>query len=48
MTPPMSPPEVMGSSPKRDSGMWKKLGRLSGMKVGRKRSEGIMKEGEGR
>jgi len=28
----------------RDSGMWKKLGRLSGMKVGKKKSHGGLKE----
>ncbi|SMR63947.1 unnamed protein product [Zymoseptoria tritici ST99CH_3D1] len=45
MTPPMSPPGS-GDSPKRDSGMWKKLGRLSGMKVGRKKSlSGLKEEG---
>ncbi|KAI5360333.1 Putative RGS domain-containing protein [Septoria linicola] len=40
MTPPMSPPMSDAQSPKRDSGMWKKLGRLSGMKVGKKKSHG--------
>lgn len=53
MTPPTSPPmSDLGSpnnSPRtsRDSGMWKKLGRLSGMggmKVGRKRSGGLKEE----
>ncbi|KAK5138345.1 hypothetical protein LTR08_003406 [Meristemomyces frigidus] len=41
MTPPMSPPVSDAHSPKRDSGMWKKLGRLSGMKVGKKKSQGL-------
>lgn len=40
MTPPMSPHNSDTQSPKRDSGMWKKLGRLSGMKVGKKKSHG--------
>ena len=41
MTPPTSPPMSDAQSPKqRDSGMWKKLGRLSGMKVGKKKSHG--------
>lgn len=52
MTPPMSPPigdlghNSFSSSPKhgRDSGMWKKLGRLSGMKVGKKKSSGFAEE----
>ncbi|GAB7361511.1 hypothetical protein MBLNU230_g1567t1 [Neophaeotheca triangularis] len=53
MTPPTSPPmSELGSpnhSPRtsRDSGMWKKLGRLSGMggmKVGRKKSGGLKEE----
>lgn len=39
-TPPASPPMSDAQSPKRDSGMWKKLGRLSGMKVGKKKSLG--------
>lgn len=40
-TPPDSPPTSDAHSPKqRDSGMWKKLGRLSGMKVGKKKSLG--------
>ncbi|KAI7105239.1 hypothetical protein KC324_g20557 [Hortaea werneckii] len=43
MTPPTSPP-MSDASPKRDSGMWKKLGRLSGMKVGKKKSQGGLKE----
>ncbi|UJO24454.1 uncharacterized protein CLAFUR5_13773 [Fulvia fulva] len=42
MTPPMSPPGSDVQSPKRDSGMWKKLGRLSGMKVGKKKSQGAL------
>ncbi|TKA23452.1 hypothetical protein B0A50_07479 [Salinomyces thailandicus] len=43
MTPPASPP-MSDASPKRDSGMWKKLGRLSGMKVGKKKSHGGLME----
>ncbi|KAF2771351.1 regulator of G protein signaling superfamily [Teratosphaeria nubilosa] len=44
MTPPTSPP-MSDASPKRDSGMWKRLGRLSGMnKVGRKKSQGGLHE----
>lgn len=43
-TPPTTPPTSDTYSPKRDSGMWKKLGRLSGMKVGKKRSEGKLHE----
>lgn len=54
MTPPTSPPVGdlgVGSpsqSPRqsRDSGMWKKLGRLSGMKVGKKKSHGGLKPEE--
>lgn len=54
MTPPTSPPVGdlgVGSpsqSPRqsRDSGMWKKLGRLSGMKVGKKKSHGGLKPDE--
>lgn len=47
MTPPMSPPiSDIGQSPKRDSGMWKKLGRLSGMKVGKRKSHGGLKPAE--
>ena len=42
--PPNSPPLSDTQSPKRDSGMWKKLGRLSGMKVGKKKSQGGLKE----
>lgn len=44
-TPPYSPPPAGGESlsPKRDSGMWKKLGRLSGIKQS-KRSGGIKEE----
>lgn len=44
MTPPMSPPvndlggHAFGQKHGRDSGMWKKLGRLSGMKVGKKKN----------
>lgn len=41
-TPPYSPPMSDSSSHKRDSGMWRKLGRLS--KVGKKKSEGGLKE----
>lgn len=41
-TPPYSPPMSESGSQKRDSGMWKKLGRLS--KVGKKKSEGGLKE----
>ena len=44
MTPPASPPMSDTQSPKRDSGMWKKLGRLSGMKVGKKKSQGGLTE----
>lgn len=51
MTPPTSPPMSDLTSPvgspraSRDShNMWKKLGRLSGMKVGRKRSQSGLKE----
>ncbi|KAM3420890.1 hypothetical protein BST61_g4125 [Cercospora zeina] len=40
MTSPVTPPVSDSQSPKRDSGMWKKLGRLSGMKVGKKKSHG--------
>jgi hypothetical protein len=43
-TPPISPPSGEGSSPKRDSGMWKKLGRLSGMKTTKKKSQGGLRE----
>ncbi|KXT17016.1 hypothetical protein AC579_4334 [Pseudocercospora musae] len=46
MTPPTSPPMSGAQSPKRDSGMWKKLGRLSGMKVGKKKSHGGLKTEE--
>ncbi|KAK5127634.1 hypothetical protein LTR85_006975 [Meristemomyces frigidus] len=47
MTPPTSPPmSDVAHSPKRDSGMWKKLGRLSGMKVGKKKSHGGLKPEE--
>lgn len=47
MTPPTSPPmSDVGHSPKRDSGMWKKLGRLSGMKVGKKKSQGLKAQEE--
>ncbi|KAK1073895.1 hypothetical protein LTR74_001452 [Friedmanniomyces endolithicus] len=45
MTPPMSPP-VSDVSPKRDSAIWKKLGRLSGMKVGKKKSHGGLPNAE--
>ncbi|KAK4575391.1 hypothetical protein LTR86_001245 [Recurvomyces mirabilis] len=47
MTPPTSPP-MSDVSPKRDSGMWglKKLGRLSGMKVGKKKSSGGIRSEE--
>lgn len=44
MTPPVTPPMGdLSSSPRasRDSGTWKKLGRLSGWKPGRKRSQGF-------
>lgn len=41
-TPPASPPMSDVNAHKRDSGMWKKLGRLS--KVGKKKSEGGLKE----
>ncbi|KAF2209024.1 hypothetical protein CERZMDRAFT_47998 [Cercospora zeae-maydis SCOH1-5] len=40
LTSPVSPSASDSHSPKRDSGMWKKLGRLSGMKVGKKKSLG--------
>nr|POE82275.1 hypothetical protein CFP56_67039 [Quercus suber] len=43
MTPPTSPP-LSDVSPKRDAGMWKKLGRLSGMKGGRKKSRNGLEE----
>ena len=45
-TPPMSPPmrDDQIGSPKRDSGMWKKLGRLSSVKPARKKSQGGLKE----
>lgn len=45
MTPPTSPP-MSDASPKRDSGMlgWKKLGRLSGMKVGKRQSKNGLAE----
>ena len=46
MTPPMSPPSSEAHSPKRDSGMWRKLGRLSGMKVAKKKSQGMRVEEE--
>lgn len=44
-TPPTSPPprDDVGN-PKRDSGMWKKLGRLSGVKPQKKKSQGGLKE----
>ncbi|WPG98275.1 Hypothetical protein R9X50_00106300 [Acrodontium crateriforme] len=42
-TPPTSPP-MSDASPKRDSGMWKKLGRLSGMKSVKKKSQSGFKE----
>lgn len=38
MTPPTSPP-IGDISPKRDSGMWKKLTRFSGMKPSKKRNQ---------
>lgn len=41
-TPPASPPMSDANAHKRDSGMWRKLGRLS--KVGKKKSEGGLKE----
>ncbi|KAK4972240.1 hypothetical protein LTR42_006746 [Elasticomyces elasticus] len=43
--PPMSPP-ISDASPKRDSAIWKKLGRLSGMKVGKKKSHGGLPKAE--
>ncbi len=43
-TPPLSPPTSEGHSPKRDSGMWKKLGRLSGMKTQKKKSQPGLRE----
>lgn len=43
-TPPTSPPMSDTQSPKRDSGMWKKLGRLSGMKTAKKKSHGGLRE----
>nr|POF16402.1 hypothetical protein CFP56_23920 [Quercus suber] len=43
MTPPTSPP-LSDISPKRDSGMWKKLGRLSGMTGARKKSRNGLEE----
>lgn len=46
MTPPASPPVSELHGGKRDSGMWKKLGRLSGMKVGKKKSHGGLKVDE--
>jgi len=45
LTPPTSPP-MSDASPKRDSGMWKKLGRLSGMKVGKRKSHSGLKPEE--
>ncbi|TKA68515.1 hypothetical protein B0A55_08177 [Friedmanniomyces simplex] len=45
MTPPASPP-LSDVSPKRDSAIWKKLGRLSGMKVGKKKSHGGLPKAE--
>ncbi|KAK0830395.1 hypothetical protein LTR73_003674 [Friedmanniomyces endolithicus] len=45
MTPRMSPP-MSDVSPKRDSAIWKKLGRLSGMKVGKKKSHGGLPKAE--
>lgn len=42
MTPPTSPPGSDGQSPKRDSGMWRRLGRLSGVRVGKKKSHGTL------
>ncbi|CAK4033087.1 Hypothetical predicted protein [Lecanosticta acicola] len=46
--PPTSPGSSEAQSPKRDSGMWKKISRLSGMKVGRKKSHSGLKEEESR
>lgn len=44
-TPPWSPPSRNDvTSPKRDSGMWKALGRLSGVKPAKKKSQGGLKE----
>lgn len=45
-TPPMTPPLSDAQSPnaKRDSGMWKRLGRLSGMKAAAKKSDGGLRE----
>ena len=43
-TPPTTPPTSDTQSPKRDSGMWKKLGRLSGMKTVKKKSQGGLRE----
>ena len=45
-TPPTTPPlsGMHGAGTKRDSGMWKRLGRLSGMKVTKKKSGGALRE----
>ena len=43
-TPPSSPPIGESQYAKRDSGMWKKLGRLSGMKAAKKKSQGGLRE----
>ncbi|KAK3110381.1 hypothetical protein LTR53_015384 [Teratosphaeriaceae sp. CCFEE 6253] len=43
MTPPTSPP-MSDASPKRDSAIWKKFGRLSGMNPKKKKSHGAMQE----
>ena len=43
-TPPTTPPMSDTHSPKRDSGMWKKLGRLSGMNPRKKKSHGGLRE----
>jgi hypothetical protein len=47
MTPPTSPPMSDAHSPKRDSGMWKKLGRLSGMKAGKKKGHSSLSSQDG-
>jgi hypothetical protein len=42
MSPPLRDDQI--GSPKRDSGMWKKLGRFSSVKPARKKSQGGLKE----
>ena len=42
-TPPLTPLSS-DNSPKRDSGMWKKLSRMSGIKVGKRKSQGGLRE----